>query len=316
MPLEFTPSKYAAAASASFRALRRLQKVDDRGGIGFAHRRLVGMDHLVDDAGPGRLGAGGTTRIGILTAFNASRPTVAAIQPGGFTFPDAAASLTFLGEPVACACTAGTSSWKNRAPYAVYKKSGFMLRHQRAVDVPEQCCGVCRPTLTPRFGSMFIQIDGSTARIAQPVGCLFQAVRGSTCRLPEGADEAPRLPVVQGDATSVHAVAENLIGAAAVTSVLASNVFAVDALRRSGSLRPLGRLQIVDDRGDIAFGDRRLVGVDHLVDHAGPGRPGEVGLGQHHAGGMAGEAVGGDRLGIRRGWGTRPRWSAARPTPT
>jgi hypothetical protein len=35
-----------------------------------------------------------------------------------------------------------------------------------SLDVPEQCCGLSLPTLTQRFGGMFIQFDGSTAERA------------------------------------------------------------------------------------------------------------------------------------------------------
>jgi hypothetical protein len=35
-----------------------------------------------------------------------------------------------------------------------------------SLDVPEQCCGLSLPALTQRFGSMFIQFNGSTAERA------------------------------------------------------------------------------------------------------------------------------------------------------
>jgi hypothetical protein len=42
---------------------------------------------------------------------------------------------------------------------------------------------------------MFIQIDGSTACIAQPVGGVVQAVRGATaCQRQEGVGEVPGIP--------------------------------------------------------------------------------------------------------------------------
>src|SRR5580692_4836014 len=49
------------------------------------------------------------------------------------------------------------------------RKYYFARRRHLALDTPEQCCGVCLPTLTPRFGSVFIQIDGSTSSNPPPL---------------------------------------------------------------------------------------------------------------------------------------------------
>src|SRR5580704_17840261 len=45
----------------------------------------------------------------------------------------------------------------------------FARRRHLALDTPEQCCGACLPTLTQRFGSMFMQIDGSTSSSPRPL---------------------------------------------------------------------------------------------------------------------------------------------------
>jgi hypothetical protein len=64
-----------------------------------------------------------------------------------------------------------------------------------SLDVPEQCCGLCLPTLTQRFGGMFIQFDGSTlGRAGQameiPAGSAGYGVgrrgAGKLCRLSAG----------------------------------------------------------------------------------------------------------------------------------
>ena len=62
------------------------------------------------------------------------------------------------------------------APYAYERARGRVVKcssHDHpSLDVPEQCCGLCLPTLTQRFGGMFIQFDGPTA--------------GKLCRLSAG----------------------------------------------------------------------------------------------------------------------------------
>jgi hypothetical protein len=64
-----------------------------------------------------------------------------------------------------------------------------------SLDVPEQCCGLSLPTLTQRFGGMFIQFDGSTVERAGqavkiPAGSAGYGVgrRGARkrCRLSAG----------------------------------------------------------------------------------------------------------------------------------
>src|SRR5262249_46639689 len=53
----------------------------------------------------------------------------------------------------------------------------------------------------------------------------------------------------------------------------------------------LGPNQVIDDRTDILFIDRRLVGSDHLVHFGLPGSLRQRRLVQHHLGGMAGKTV-------------------------
>ena len=68
-------------------------------------------------------------------------------------------------------------------------------REHPSLDVPEQCCGLCLPTLTQRFGGMFIQFDGPTAGIAQPAGLgrPWKSLRDQYGVDPRGARKLCRL---------------------------------------------------------------------------------------------------------------------------
>src|SRR3984957_7937305 len=94
-----------------------------------------------------------------------------------------------------------------------------------------------------------------------------------------------------------------------VPSVAASPSMQLNPAARSAACDPsyllfpgFQRDEIIDNGRDVRRFDRRLVGAAHLVDFALPLGARQSRLGQHHAGGMASEAivVDGVRLAIAR----------------